>query len=60
MSARAVAQGSHAIWPIAPFALPAVVSVLVVDVLLFAAVFVFYRRVRPRLRAYLAAPVEAA
>ncbi len=59
-AARAVAQGSHAIWPIAPFALPAVVSVLVVDVLLFAAVFVFYRRVRPRLRAYLAAPVEAA
>ena len=57
---RAVAQGSHALWPIAPFALPAVVSVLVVDVLLFAAVFVFYRRVRPRLNAYLATPVEAA
>ena len=59
-AARAVAQGSHALWPIAPFALPAIVSVLVIDVLLFAAVAVFYRRVRPRLTAYLAAPVEAA
>ncbi len=59
-AARAVAQGSHALWPIAPFALPAIVSVLVVDVLLFAAVVVFYRRVRPRLTAYLAAPMEAA
>lgn len=57
---RAVAQGSHAFWPIAPFALPAIVSVLIVDVLLFAAVAIFYRRVRPRLTAYLAAPVEAA
>ena len=59
-TARAIAQGSHALWPIAPLALPAIVSVLVIDVLLFAAVVVFYRRVRPRLTAYLAAPVEAA
>lgn len=57
---RALAQSSHALWPIAPFALPAIASVLVVDVLLFAAVVVFYRRVRPRLTAYLAAPMEAA
>lgn len=57
---HAIAQGSHALSPIAPFALPAVISVLVVDALLFAAVAVFYRRVRPRLTAYLTASAEAA
>jgi anti-sigma factor RsiW len=56
---HAVAQGTHALWPIAPIAIPAVVSVLTVDVLLFAAVVFFYRRVRPRLTAYITAPVEA-
>jgi anti-sigma factor RsiW len=55
----ALQQGVHALWPIAPVALPVVVSVLTIDVLLFAAVVVFYRRVRPRLRAYLTVPAEA-
>lgn len=55
---RAVEQGMQAVWPIAPVALPVVVAVLAVDALLFAAVVFFYRRIRPRLNAYLAAPVE--
>ncbi|MGA8533264.1 MAG: hypothetical protein WB615_04070 [Candidatus Tumulicola sp.] len=55
----ALGQGTHALWPVAPLALSIVVSVLAVDALLFAAVFVFYRSVRPRLTAYLTVPAEA-
>jgi len=56
---QGLAVGTHALLPIAPIALPAVAIVLAVDVLLFAALVFFYRRVRPRLTAYLTAPVEA-
>ena len=56
---EAVQQGVHALWPIAPVALSVVVSVLAIDALLLAAVVLFYRRVRPRLTAYLTAPAEA-
>jgi anti-sigma factor RsiW len=56
---QALGQGMHALWPIAPVALSVVVSVLAIDALLFAAVVVFYRSVRPRLTAYLATPAEA-
>jgi anti-sigma factor RsiW len=56
---QALGEGSHALWPVAPVALSVVVSVLAVDVLLFAAVIVFYRRVRPRLTSYLAPRAEA-
>jgi hypothetical protein len=58
--AQAVAQGAHALWPFAPIAVPAIVIVLAVDVMLFAALVFFYRRIRPRLTAYLSVPVEAA
>ena len=54
-----LAQAGRAFWPIAPMALPAIVSVLAIDALLFACVVVFYRRIRPRLTAYLSANVEA-
>jgi anti-sigma factor RsiW len=54
------AQATRALWPIAPMALSAVVGVLAIDALLFAGVVIFYRRVRPRLTAYLTATVEAA
>lgn len=50
----ALAQGTRVLWPVEPIALSVVVSVLSIDVLLFAAVVAFYRRVRPRLTAYLA------
>jgi hypothetical protein len=53
------AQATRALWPIAPMALSAVVGVLAIDALLFAGVVIFYRRVRPRLTAYLTATVEA-
>lgn len=56
---HAIAQGAHALWPVAPVAVPAVVGVLILDALLFAGLVVFYRRVRPRLAAYLTVPVEA-
>ncbi len=56
---HALGQGTHALWPIAPVALSVVISVLAIDALLFAAVVVFYRRVRPALTAYLTAPAEA-
>ncbi len=52
---HALGQGAHALWPVAPVALSVVVGILAIDALLFAAVVVFYRRVRPRLTAYLAA-----
>jgi anti-sigma factor RsiW len=56
---QALGQGTHALWPVAPVAFSVVLSVLTVDALLFGAVFVFYRRVRPRLTAYLTATAEA-
>ncbi len=52
---HALGQGMHALWPIAPVALSVVIGVLAIDALLFAVVVVFYRRVRPRLTAYLTA-----
>ncbi|MEO6835005.1 MAG: zf-HC2 domain-containing protein [Candidatus Tumulicola sp.] len=52
---QAVGASAHALWPVAPIALSVVVSVLSIDVLLFAVLVVFYRTVRPRLTAYLAA-----
>lgn len=58
-SLATLGQSTHALWPVAPLALSVVVSVLSIDVLLFAALIVFYRSVRPRLTAYLAATVEA-
>jgi anti-sigma factor RsiW len=51
----ALVQATHALYPAAPIALSVVASVLSIDVLLFAAVVVFYRNVRPRLTAYLMA-----
>lgn len=51
----ALGQSTHALWPVAPLALSVVVGILSIDVLLFAALIVFYRTVRPRLAAYLAA-----
>lgn len=59
-AAHAIAQGAHALSPLAPVAIPAVVGVLVLDALLVGGLVVFYRRVRPRLTAYLRVPVEAA
>lgn len=47
--------GLHALWPVAPLAASLVIGVLSVDVVLFAVVIVFYRTVRPRLAARLAA-----
>jgi hypothetical protein len=51
-------QGAHALWPMTPVALSVVVGVLSIDVLLFAAVVVFYRTVRPQLAARLAVNAE--
>lgn len=58
-TAGLLAQGAHALLPVTPIALPLIVTVLCVDAMLFAIVIVFYRAVRPRLHAHLAAvPVE--
>lgn len=54
-SLAALAHGTRALVPIEPVALSVVLSVLAVDALLFVALAAFYRRVRPRLTAYLAA-----
>ncbi len=54
----ALGQTTHALAPVTPLALSVVVSVLSIDVLLFAALIVFYRTVRPRLTAYLAVTAE--
>jgi anti-sigma factor RsiW len=54
----ALQHATHAILPLEPIALSLVMSVLSIDVLLLAAVVVFYRSVRPRLAAYLAAEVR--
>lgn len=51
----AVAGTAHAFAPSAPFVAAFVVSVLVLDLALIAALIVFYRNVRPRLAAQLAA-----
>ena len=49
-----VVQGTHGLWPVAPVAASVVLSVLSIDIVLFVAVIVFYRAVRPRLAARLA------
>jgi hypothetical protein len=54
----ALGESVRAFGPAEPIALLVVTIVLAIDVLLFAGVVVFYRRVRPRLHAYLGA-VEA-
>lgn len=54
-SMQSLAYGAHAAWPIAPLATLAGASLLSVDLLLLAAAFAFYRSVRPRLAAALAA-----
>lgn len=54
-SLAALAHGTRALVPVEPVALSLVLTVLAIDALLFVAVAVFYRRVRPRLTAYLAA-----
>lgn len=53
-----LARGARALIPAEPLALAFVLALLAVDALLFAAVVVFYRRVRPRLTAYLTAEVR--
>jgi anti-sigma factor RsiW len=55
---QAVTHAAHAVVPILPVAVSVMVSVLAVDVLLLAAVIVFYRTVRPRLTAHLASAGE--
>lgn len=54
-SLAALAHGTRALVPVEPVALSIVLTVLAIDALLFVAVVAFYRRVRPRLTAYLAA-----
>ena len=53
---RAIAHAAHAVSPVAPIAFSVVVSVLAIDALLLAAIYVFYRTIRPRLNDHLAAP----
>ncbi len=52
---QAIAHGVHAVSPIAPIAFSIVVSVLAIDALLLAAIYVFYRTIRPLLNDHLAA-----
>jgi anti-sigma factor RsiW len=52
---QAIAHGVHAMSPVAPIAFSIVVSVLAVDALLLAGIYVFYRTIRPRLNDHLAA-----
>lgn len=52
---QAIAHGVHALSPIAPIAFSIVMSVLAIDALLLAAIYVFYRTIRPRLNDHLAA-----
>lgn len=54
----ALQHATQTFLPLEPIALSVVISVLSIDVLLFAALVVFYRSVRPRLTAYLAAEVR--
>jgi len=55
---RALSNALHAIAPTTPLVAAGVSVVLAVDVALFAALFIFYRSVRPQLAAHLAT-VEA-
>jgi anti-sigma factor RsiW len=55
---RALMQGAHALWPIAPLAVFLVAGALSVDALLLTAIVLFYRTLRPRLAAALAARAE--
>jgi anti-sigma factor RsiW len=56
---QAVSHGVHALSPVAPIAFSIVVSVLAIDALLFGAIYVFYRTIRPRLNDHLAASETA-
>ena len=56
---QAIAHGVHALSPVAPIAISIVVSVLAIDALLLAAIYVFYRTIRPRLNDHLAASESA-
>ena len=56
---QAIAHGVHAVSPVAPIAFSIVVSVLAIDALLFAAIYLFYRTIRPRLNDHLAASETA-
>lgn len=58
-SLAALAHGTRALVPVEPVALSIVLAVLAIDALLFAAVVAFYKRVRPRLTAYLAAEARS-
>jgi len=53
-AAQALTHGLHSLWPAAPIAASLGVTVLSIDVMLLAAIVVFYRMVRPRLAAVLA------
>lgn len=56
---QAVGHVAHALWPVTPIAVSAVVTALTFDVLLLAAIVLFYRVVRPALAERLAsAPRE--
>jgi anti-sigma factor RsiW len=50
----ALGSAEHMLSPVTPYAVSAVVVVLTIDVLLFALLAVFYRRVGPRLAVHLA------
>jgi anti-sigma factor RsiW len=52
---QAILHGVHAVSPVVPFAFSVVVSVLAIDALLLAAIYFFYRTIRPRLNDHLAA-----
>jgi anti-sigma factor RsiW len=52
---QAIAHAVRAMSPVAPIAFPIVVSVLAMDALLLAGIYVFYRSIRPRLNDHLAA-----
>jgi anti-sigma factor RsiW len=52
---QAITHGVHALSPVAPIAVSLVVGVLLIDALLLAAIYIFYRTIRPRLNDHLAA-----
>ena len=56
---QAIAHGANALSPVAPLAVSFVVGVLAVDAILLAAIYVFYRTIRPRLADHLAATETA-
>jgi anti-sigma factor RsiW len=55
----AIAHGVHALWPVTPLAFVFVLGMLSIDAVLLAAIYVFYRTVRPRLAEHLAATESA-